>query len=56
MSKHRNNSFLDVLKFIQDEHNLQLYGIPKNGADLRSIFFLERTHLKSYFKTRLGNS
>ena len=29
------NSFLDVFKFIHDEHNLQLHDIPKNEADLR---------------------
>ena len=38
MSRNQNNSFLDVFKFIQDEHNLKLHDIPNNEADLRRIF------------------
>ena len=38
MSRYQNNSFLDVFKFIQDEHNLQLYDIPNNEVNLRRIF------------------
>ena len=38
MSRNQNNSFLDVFKFIQDEHKLKLHDIPNNEADLRRIF------------------